>query len=369
MKISRRLAKIVLVWTVIATLSLNIVLAGRRAHRLCAPTSQPRCSVVQHGSKGPVQSGKSGAVQKGVKGLHKMPAPAADAMVPTPPSMSDPSYPPTSPSDVPPRPVETPPATQQPFTPAPTQPAPTRTPLTPDPQPAPRDESLDDLFDDPRQPAPRGESEPAPQPAPEQPSEPLNDLFDTPASPPESQPPSPESNPATPADDPLNDLFSDPPEAQPTAPANDPLDDLFGDPTPATPTTNERPAAPASDPLDDLFGDPTDSGASNRPVRNPIASGRRVTERSMARSIQDPNSATRAVSTVEPLAVRRWVDDSGWYSIEGKLIALLDGKVRIEKVTGRTCTVSLDRLSRADVAYVQGVRGRVERHGSLQLTN
>jgi hypothetical protein len=50
-----------------------------------------------------------------------------------------------------------------------------------------------------------------------------------------------------------------------------------------------------------------------------------------------------------------WVDDSGLFEVQGRLIAIFDGNVRILKTTGRTTTVPLNRLSRADREYVEQV--------------
>ena len=47
--------------------------------------------------------------------------------------------------------------------------------------------------------------------------------------------------------------------------------------------------------------------------------------------------------------------------LEGRLVAILDGQVRLLKETGRTTTVPLDRLSAADREYVEEV---VARHGN-----
>lgn len=55
------------------------------------------------------------------------------------------------------------------------------------------------------------------------------------------------------------------------------------------------------------------------------------------------------------LPMRPWIDNSGQYRVQGRLILILDGKVRLLKETGRTTTVPLDRLSEADRAYVERV--------------
>jgi hypothetical protein len=59
--------------------------------------------------------------------------------------------------------------------------------------------------------------------------------------------------------------------------------------------------------------------------------------------------------------MRQWVDDSGSFRVEGRLILILDGKVRLLKETGRTTTVPLTRLSNADQRYVEEV---ISRYGS-----
>lgn len=59
--------------------------------------------------------------------------------------------------------------------------------------------------------------------------------------------------------------------------------------------------------------------------------------------------------------MRLWVDDTGSFKINGQLVVILDGKVRILKETGRTTTVPLSRLSNADQEYVAQV---ITRYGN-----
>ena len=59
--------------------------------------------------------------------------------------------------------------------------------------------------------------------------------------------------------------------------------------------------------------------------------------------------------------MRQWVDDSGTFRVQGRLILILEGKVRLLKETGRTTTVPLQRLSEADRAYVEEI---ISRYGS-----
>lgn len=55
------------------------------------------------------------------------------------------------------------------------------------------------------------------------------------------------------------------------------------------------------------------------------------------------------------LPLRPWTDNSGQYRVQGRLVLILDGKVRLLKETGRTTTVPLDRLSASDLDYVRRV--------------
>ncbi len=51
-------------------------------------------------------------------------------------------------------------------------------------------------------------------------------------------------------------------------------------------------------------------------------------------------------------SLRHWVDDTGSFSCEGRMLRMLDGKVQILKSTGRTTTVLLARLSKGDLEFV-----------------
>lgn len=67
------------------------------------------------------------------------------------------------------------------------------------------------------------------------------------------------------------------------------------------------------------------------------------------------------ISAEGQLPVRHWSDNTGTFRVEGRLIAILDGQVRLLKTTGRTTTVPMRRLSDADQKYVAEI---IERHGS-----
>ena len=67
--------------------------------------------------------------------------------------------------------------------------------------------------------------------------------------------------------------------------------------------------------------------------------------------------------------MRMWNDNTGNFAVHGKLIAVLDGKVRLLKTNGRTCTVSIRRLSQADAEYVQSVVAKLGQGVLLQLAS
>lgn len=58
------------------------------------------------------------------------------------------------------------------------------------------------------------------------------------------------------------------------------------------------------------------------------------------------------------LPLREWQDNSGKFRVKAQLVLVLDGKVRLLKETGRTTTVSLERLSAENQAYVTAAVSR-----------
>ncbi|QDU25241.1 hypothetical protein ETAA8_03040 [Anatilimnocola aggregata] len=53
--------------------------------------------------------------------------------------------------------------------------------------------------------------------------------------------------------------------------------------------------------------------------------------------------------------MRSWTDNTGTFEVRGRLIAILDGHVRLLKDNGRTTTVPNRRLSTTDKKYVDEV--------------
>ena len=128
---------------------------------------------------------------------------------------------------------------------------------------------------------------------------------------------------------PADDLFGEPAaeEAAPAAAA----DDLFGEPA-------AEAAAPAADEgLDDLFGTPEPAEAKE------------------AAPAAADDLFGQAAPQQQPLGTRHWGDNTGLYAVDGRLVEILEGKVRIQKENGRTCTVEMRRLSEIDAQYVQQI--------------
>ncbi len=261
--------------------------------------------------------------------------------------------------------------------------------------PAPADASLDSLFDSaPADAAPADAPMPADQPGTSDPS--IDSLFDDA---PATEAPATEG-PATgtPANDaPLDDLFGTPSTDEPTpgpkTESNESFDDLFG-----TPSGDDSAAPAATESLDDLFGMPRESSepaerskptpsiddlfghslappgeelvselvesyegdlpaplvkAASKPTE-PIASAE-------IKEVQVVSAKTKV--TLDPLAETRdrvWIDNTGDFRTEGRLIEVGLDSVRLLKSNGKTCTVPRDRLSEADAAYVSGIQTKIE---------
>ena len=52
---------------------------------------------------------------------------------------------------------------------------------------------------------------------------------------------------------------------------------------------------------------------------------------------------------------REWVDNTGTFTIAGRLVSILGNKIRIIKENGNATTVPLRRLSRDDMQYLENI--------------
>ena len=167
----------------------------------------------------------------------------------------------------------------------------------------------------------------------------------------------------TPPADANNDLFGAPAtEAKPLpveTPATPPQsDELFGAPAAETPSTDTAPAKPAAEPAtppsdNDLFGPP----AEEKPAEGATPpADEKKDENKPEEKKDDLFGKSQAIlempGGLASHELRRWADNTGMYSVRGRLIRVLDGKVQLLKDTGRTTTVSMSRLSQADFQFV-----------------
>ena len=139
-------------------------------------------------------------------------------------------------------------------------------------------------------------------------------------------PPAPQAAPAAPTT----------PAAPQAKPNTDP-DDPFAPAKPASPTANQPDD-------DDPFA----------PVKKPEAKPIGIAKDAPAR----PSPALAGDLRLDAegrLPARLWTDNSGQFRVQGRLVLILDGKVRLLKETGRTTTVPLERLSQPDRAYIEQV--------------
>jgi hypothetical protein len=113
---------------------------------------------------------------------------------------------------------------------------------------------------------------------------------------------------------------------------------------PAAEKPAEKPEDKAT--LDDLFPAPADNAAAPA-AEKPAEPAKPATD--------DPFADPFKIAAESSLPVRSWSDNTGSFAIEGRLIELLDGRIRILKTSGRTTTVPLRRLSDADRRYVEEV--------------
>ena len=145
--------------------------------------------------------------------------------------------------------------------------------------------------------------------------------------------PTEEPAPAKPGNE-VEDLFKDTaPVAEPEKPAepekkSDDIEDLFKE-------SDEKKGAAVTLPegLEDLFGDPPATVAKTSPTPAPAA-------------------APVATPTVNKDGMRLWTDNTGKYRVTARLVSVSKTHVRLLKDTGKFTTVSFERLSRADLAFV-----------------
>ncbi len=130
------------------------------------------------------------------------------------------------------------------------------------------------------------------------------------------------------------------------------LDDLFGAIealAPTTPTYEAELPAP-------VVAEPADA----EPVVAEAETGGNTVISTTSHSPADPFADTQ---------VRTWTDNTGTFTVEGRLFQINEANVRLLKTNGRTCTVPNGRLSDADAAYVDALKSEIESARITMLTS
>jgi hypothetical protein len=153
-----------------------------------------------------------------------------------------------------------------------------------------------------------------------------------------------------------NDLFGAPTETKPApAPAKEAPAELKMTP-PA-----EKPSTPAAD---DLFGTPLSEPAApaEKPATPPQAAPAEGDKSAPADKDKDKKkdddlfggfgAILRERGGLASNEMRHWVDNTGNFSCEGRLVRVLDGQVQLLKDNGHNSTVPMGRLSDADLSFV-----------------
>jgi hypothetical protein len=158
-------------------------------------------------------------------------------------------------------------------------------------------------------------------------------------------------------------LFGGSPGADEQAPNTE---DLFGG-EPATEAPMEEAPATEEAAADDLFGaepaedaPPTEAPATEAPATETPAAddlfGPSDDSETPATDDADdlfgPSSVLEQPGGFDSLSLRHWVDSTGSYTVDARLVAVGEGNVRLLKANGRTTTVPFSRLSNEDLEFV-----------------
>jgi hypothetical protein len=242
-------------------------------------------------------------------------------------------------------------------------------------------EPAEAVVETPKPALPKTETLPPPAPAkPAQPPAPaapavVNEEPAPAVEPPPAEPPAEEEPAPVVAEDTAPEVAPDKaaPAEKPAKPAADEVDDLFAedpadakapaaDEAPAEEAApEEKPAAEGDDAVDDLFDD---AGAEEKKPAEEAAPAEEPAEKAAPEEKPAEEGddlfgdgaqlqpASSDATTEEASDYRLWTDNTGRYQVTAKLVVVLDGKVRLQKETGRFTTVSFDRLSTADLDLV-----------------
>jgi hypothetical protein len=190
----------------------------------------------------------------------------------------------------------------------------------------------------------------------------------------------------------LDSLFGEPttpnPETKPTT--KDAVDDLFGEPVPTkespavTPPAAKPPATDSS--IDDLFGKPVSTdeklqstggglfddlfepkkpanAPTEAPSKTPAAPKNNSDELDKLFGVGSFTAPKQFIGA----EFKVWVDNTGTYTVKGRLAVIYSDKIKLLKENGKFTTVSLDRLSDRDFEYVQWVASNLSQEKSTKF--
>jgi hypothetical protein len=149
----------------------------------------------------------------------------------------------------------------------------------------------------------------------------------------------------TPPAEESNSLFGPPSSTQPSAPAET-GNDLF------KPSPNE-PSAPASEGTSDRYETPEQPKADETAPADQAAPPTEEQPKESDDLFGGFGTILREPGGLASDATRTWVDNTGQYSCQARMIQFKDGHVRLLKDSGRTATVPVYRLSQGDLEFVQ----------------
>lgn len=145
----------------------------------------------------------------------------------------------------------------------------------------------------------------------------------------------------------VEDLFKDSDDKAKPAEKSEDVEDLFKDSDDkGKAATTEPTNNPMDKELEELFSDPSDEAAKSARIESP--------KPAEATPVVESSEPVQVAAAIEaPHAMRVWVDNTGKYKVNARLVVVGDSTVRLLKDTGKYTTVRFDRLSADDLNFVR----------------
>ena len=123
--------------------------------------------------------------------------------------------------------------------------------------------------------------------------------------------------------------------------------------------------------MPDLFNDAIQFIDLDAAKANPVASmpAPATVEAEAPESLQVVSAAKPVLRSLADTRVRTWIDNTGQFRTDGRLIEINQDNVRLMKTNGRTCTVPHSRLCEADAAYVKAIAKKLQLSQLAMLTS